>query len=95
MVTTGKTLVEQASGTPKIASSDDAALVFDAFRGVLFPPTHTLPSTLLTILQFTRVTQQLLNILTGKADLLTSVPLVGGPVASSLRALESAVDVST
>ncbi len=59
------------------------------------PPAHTLPSTLLTILQFHRVTQQLLNILIGKAGILSNVPFIGPPVAASLRQLEGVVDVST
>ena len=56
---------------------------------------HSLPSTLLTILQFHGVTQALLNILIGKAGILTQVPFVGGPVASVLRALEGVTDVSS
>ncbi len=95
MVTTGKALISLSPETPKITSDADATLVFDAFRGVLFPPTHTLPSTLLTILQFTRVTQELLKILTGKAGILTHVPLIGPPVATALRSLDDVVDVST
>ena len=59
------------------------------------PPARTLRSTLLTILQFALVTQELLKILIGKAGLLSHAPLTGPPVASSLRSLEEVVDVST
>lgn len=43
--------------------------------------------------EFVRVHQVLLNILIGKAGLFNTVPLVGAPVASVLRAVESIVDV--
>ncbi|KAK2036450.1 hypothetical protein LZ31DRAFT_615696 [Colletotrichum somersetense] len=42
--------------------------------------------------EFVLVHQALLNILIGKAGLLSTVPVVGGPVASVLRQLESVVD---
>ncbi|KFY04321.1 hypothetical protein V491_09388 [Pseudogymnoascus sp. VKM F-3775] len=42
--------------------------------------------------EFVRVNQQLLNILIGKSGVLTSVPLVGQPVATVLRSLEGIVD---
>ncbi|KAI1827273.1 UVI-1 [Xylaria intraflava] len=41
---------------------------------------------------FVRVHQQLLNILIGKAGLITSVPFIGPPVATVLRSVESIVD---
>ncbi|KAI1826794.1 UVI-1 [Xylaria intraflava] len=41
---------------------------------------------------FVRVHQDLLNILIGKAGLLTSVPIVGQPVAAALRGVEAIVD---
>lgn len=43
--------------------------------------------------EFVRVHQVLLNILIGKAGLFNTVPLIGQPVASVLRQLESIVDV--
>lgn len=49
---------------------------------------------MLTLLQFVRVHQQLLNILIGRAGLLQSVPVIGGPMASVLRQVEGVVDVS-
>ncbi len=95
MVSTGTVFVSQSSGTPKITADADALLVYNSFRTVLPPPMHALPSTRLSILQFYHVTQQLLNILIGKANILTSVPIIGPPVSASLRNLESVVDVST
>ncbi|KAK4124672.1 UVI-1 [Parathielavia appendiculata] len=41
---------------------------------------------------FVRVTQELGNILIGKAGILEKVPFVGQPVAASLRAVESTTD---
>ncbi|KAI0912218.1 UVI-1 [Ustulina deusta] len=41
---------------------------------------------------FVRVHQQLLNILIGKSGILTSIPLVGQPVAAVLRQVEGVVD---
>ncbi|KAM7208385.1 hypothetical protein V8F20_001363 [Naviculisporaceae sp. PSN 640] len=41
---------------------------------------------------FVRVHQELLNILIGKAGLVTSLPIVGPPVAAVLRSLEAIVD---
>ncbi|KAK2752022.1 hypothetical protein CKAH01_06308 [Colletotrichum kahawae] len=41
---------------------------------------------------FVRVHQALLNILIGKAGLLSTVPFVGAPVAAVLRSVESVVD---
>ncbi|ATY62494.1 hypothetical protein A9K55_008922 [Cordyceps militaris] len=41
---------------------------------------------------FVRVSQATLNILIGKAGILQKVPVVGEPVASSLRSVEGAVD---
>ncbi|TGJ78445.1 hypothetical protein E0Z10_g10309 [Xylaria hypoxylon] len=41
---------------------------------------------------FVRVHQDLLNILIGKAGILTKVPLIGQPVATVLRQVESVVD---
>ncbi|KAI1436215.1 UVI-1 [Xylaria sp. CBS 124048] len=42
--------------------------------------------------EFVRVHQDLLNILIGKAGLITSLPIVGPPVAAVLRQVESIVD---
>lgn len=47
-----------------------------------------------TFRDFVTVHQSLLNTLIGKAGLFTAVPLVGAPVASVLRQVESIVDVS-
>ncbi|KAI0447167.1 UVI-1 [Xylaria telfairii] len=41
---------------------------------------------------FVRVHQELLNILIGKAGILTKVPFIGQPVATVLRSVESVVD---
>ncbi|KAI1358120.1 UVI-1 [Xylaria arbuscula] len=41
---------------------------------------------------FVRVHQELLNILIGKAGIITSVPFVGQPVAAVLRQIEGVVD---
>jgi hypothetical protein len=41
-----------------------------------------------------RVFQALLNIMIGKAGILTEVPVVGGPVAAVLRDVEAVIDVS-
>ncbi|KAI1131053.1 UVI-1 [Nemania abortiva] len=41
---------------------------------------------------FVRVHQELLNILIGKAGLLTQVPFIGPPVAAVLRSVEGVVD---
>ncbi|KAI0487408.1 UVI-1 [Xylaria cf. heliscus] len=41
---------------------------------------------------FVRVHQELLNILIGKAGILTSIPVVGPPVAAALRSIEGVVD---
>ncbi|KAK4466808.1 hypothetical protein QBC42DRAFT_335305 [Cladorrhinum samala] len=41
---------------------------------------------------FVSVHQQLLNILIGKAGILTQIPLVGAPVAAVLRSVEGVVD---
>lgn len=43
---------------------------------------------------FVRVHQALLNILIGKAGLLSGLPIVGQPVAAVLRQVEGIVDVS-
>ncbi|KAI1430724.1 hypothetical protein GGR50DRAFT_683554 [Xylaria sp. CBS 124048] len=42
--------------------------------------------------EFVRVHQNLLNILIGKADILTSIPIVGAPVAQALRNDEGILD---
>ncbi|KAJ8126443.1 hypothetical protein O1611_g7193 [Lasiodiplodia mahajangana] len=41
---------------------------------------------------FVRVHQELLNILIGKAGILTQVPFIGPPVATVLRSVEGVVD---
>ncbi|TQN70703.1 hypothetical protein CSHISOI_04870, partial [Colletotrichum shisoi] len=41
---------------------------------------------------FVKIHQQLLNVLIGKAGLLSTVPIVGGPVAAVLRVVEDVVD---
>lgn len=46
------------------------------------------------IAQFVRAHQILLNILIGKAGILTNVPFIGPPVATVLRSVEGVVDVS-
>jgi len=45
-----------------------------------------------TFREFVRVHQALLNILIGKAGILTKIPLVGPPVAAVLRSVEAIVD---
>ncbi|KAL2194703.1 UVI-1 [Corynascus similis CBS 632.67] len=42
--------------------------------------------------EFVRANQDLLNILIGKADILTKVPVVGQPVATALRGVEGVFD---
>ncbi|KAI2636699.1 UVI-1 [Xylaria nigripes] len=44
---------------------------------------------------FVRVHQDLLNILIGKAGILTKIPVVGAPVAAALRGVEGVVDTVT
>ncbi|KAK0658518.1 hypothetical protein QBC41DRAFT_237928 [Cercophora samala] len=44
--------------------------------------------------EFVRVHQVLLNILIGKAGLFQTVPIIGAPVAATLRQLESIVDAA-
>lgn len=41
-----------------------------------------------------RVYQALLNILIGKAGILTEVPVIGQPTATALREFEGVIDVS-
>ncbi|KAI1131772.1 hypothetical protein F5Y10DRAFT_285694 [Nemania abortiva] len=42
--------------------------------------------------EFVRVHQALLNILIGKAGILTTIPVIGQPVATALRGVEGVVD---
>ncbi|KAK3896693.1 hypothetical protein C8A05DRAFT_20386 [Staphylotrichum tortipilum] len=44
---------------------------------------------------FAKTTQDFLNIMIGKAGILTKVPFIGQPVAASLRQLEGVVDTIT
>lgn len=43
---------------------------------------------------FVEVHKQLLNVIIGKARVLTQLPLVGAPVSAVLRLVEGVVDVS-
>lgn len=81
IVSTGNTLISQLEGTGPIQKRALEARGPDA--DLVFAAFREL----------SRVSQATLNILIGKANILSSVPVVGEPVATALRGFEGTIDV--
>lgn len=81
IVSTGNTLLSQLSGTGPIQKRALEARGPDA--DLVFQAFREL----------VRVSQATLNILIGKSNILSSVPIIGQPVATVLRQFEGIIDV--
>ncbi|KAI0450920.1 hypothetical protein F5B21DRAFT_507688 [Xylaria acuta] len=87
IVSTANALIAQLPGTPPIAKRGEQEHARD-----LSPRGPDADLVFGAFREFVRVHQALLNILIGKAGLLTHIPVVGQPVATALRGVEGVVD---
>ncbi|KAJ8122435.1 hypothetical protein ONZ43_g1371 [Nemania bipapillata] len=87
IVSTANALINQLPGTAPIQKRDEKEHARD-----LSPRGPDADLVFGAFREFVRVHQALLNILIGKAGILETVPVIGQPVATALRGVESVVD---
>ncbi|KAI0441889.1 hypothetical protein F4803DRAFT_551684 [Xylaria telfairii] len=86
IVSTANALIAQLPGSAPIARGEKQHARDLSIRG---PDADLVFS---TFREFVRVHQALLNILIGKAGILSKIPVIGQPVATALRGVEGVVD---
>lgn len=89
IVSTATVLISQLDGTAPIQKRAEGEMVHARDLSPRGPDADLIFD---AFRGFVRVHQQLLNILIGKAGILSKIPIVGQPVATVLRSVENVVD---